>query len=53
MNRLRTVRPSRAERPAAPKATLRPPTPAQAGTQPRPSLPSGDRPASSTGEGLT
>jgi hypothetical protein len=52
----------RAERPAAPKPAptsretrlaLRPSMPAQAGMEPRPSLPSGDRPMYSSDEGLT
>jgi hypothetical protein len=53
---------SRVERRAAPKPArasretrraLRPSMPAQAGMEPRPSFPSGDRPAYSTAEGST
>ena len=52
----------RAERRAAPKPApairrtrlaLRPSKPAQAGLDPRPTFPSGDRPMYSTDEGLT
>ena len=52
----------RAERRAAPKPApasretrlaLRPSKPAQAGLEPRPSFPSGDRPTYSSDEGLT
>ncbi len=53
--------PLRAERRAAPKPApasretrpaLRPSKPAQAGLEPRPTFPSGDRPTYSPGEGL-